>query len=408
MKVAVITGSRADYGLLRPTLQALDEHPDFELRLLVTAMHLDAAYGNTLGEIEADGHTIAACVPAGAPVREPGDFARNIGQATIGFTDALARCAPDVLLVLGDRFETLAGALAATALGIPVAHVHGGELSEGSLDDAVRHCVTKLSHIHFVATSAYAERVCQLGEDPAAIHVVGAAGIESIERLELLDRAELAMTLGLFELSCPLVALTLHAASRDPDAAGALAEAVTAAVDDVLGGRGCVVVTLPNDDPGSSAVRLTLRRWGSRRANVHLFSTLGQLRYLSLLGCADVVLGNSSSAIIEAPSFGVPVVNVGERQRGRLMAANVVSCEALRPAIAAALARALDPTFRASLEGLANPYDHGEAASRILTALSESDLDRLTDKRFFDLPDGAWRAQLKRRKRPSHEPAARS
>jgi UDP-N-acetylglucosamine 2-epimerase (non-hydrolysing) len=394
MKVAVVTGSRADYGLLAPTLLALREDPHFDPCLLVTAMHLDPTYGETLAQIEADGHTIAARVPAGEPVHEAADFARNLGSTTIAFSEALQACAPDVLLVLGDRFESLAAALATLGLGIPVAHLHGGELSEGSLDDAMRHCITKLAHLHFVATHTYAERACQLGEDPSRVHLVGAAALESIRQLELLDRKALAQALALDRLPAPLVALTLHPSSLDPQGADAMARAVTAAVDEVLRGRGCVVVTLPNDDPGSARVREALRTWESARNNVHAFAALGQLRYLSLLSHADVVLGNSSSAIIEAPSFRVPVVNVGERQRGRLAAANVLDAQARTPAVAAALRRALDPAFRTSLADFENPYDHGDVAPRVLAALAAASPADLLDKRFFDLPDRPWRSLL--------------
>ena len=415
MKVAVVTGSRADYGLLRPTLAALRRDPRFGLCLLVTAMHLDRRHGETLAEIEADGHPIAARVPtdtaggdagaaegevtapegdAGAAGDDAGAFARRLGHATVAFGDALAGCAPDVLLLLGDRFECLAAALAATGRGLPVAHLHGGELSEGSLDDALRHCITKLSHLHFVATRAHAERVCQLGEDPARVHVVGAAALESIRALSLLDRHALAQALALEQLPAPLVALTFHPASLDPQRAGAHTDAITGAVEDVLGGRGCVVVTLPNDDPGNVSVRERLRSWERRRGNVHCFAALGQLRYLSLLRHADVVLGNSSSAIIEASSFRVPVVNVGERQRGRLAPANVLGAEARRAAVAGALRRALDPMFRVSLADLENPYDHGDVSAAVLAALSAAPLEDLLHKRFFDLPDGPWRASL--------------
>ncbi|HEX3519223.1 MAG TPA: UDP-N-acetylglucosamine 2-epimerase [Solirubrobacteraceae bacterium] len=400
MKVAVITGSRADYGLLRPTLAALSEQPDFELCLLVTAMHLHPSYGDTLAEIAADGHAIAARVEAGARVGDRGDFARNIGHATIAFSDALADARPDLLLVLGDRFEIVAGALAAASLGIPVAHIHGGELSEGSLDDSLRHCITKLSHIHFVATRTYAERVCQLGEDPDSVHIVGAAALESIAHLPLLEEQELARALGLEQLRRPLLALTLHPASLAPEAAGAQAEAVIGAVEDLLHDSGSIVVSLPNDDPGSPVIHELLSSWGARRANVHVFATLGQRRYLSLLRCADLVLGNSSSAIIEAPSFRVPVVNVGDRQRGRLMAANVIGAGAQRPAVAAAMRRALDPAFRASLSELENPYDHGDVAMSILETLRRTPLEGLTHKRFFDLPDCAWRTELELRAPP--------
>ena len=231
MRVAVVTGSRADYGLLAPTLLALHEDPRFDPCLLVTAMHLDPTYGETLAQIEADGYTIVARVPAGEPVHEAADFARNLGSTTIAFSEALQACAPDVLLVLGDRFESLAAALATVGLGIAIAHLHGGELSEGSLNDAMRHCITKLAHLHFVATRTYAERVCQLGEEPSRVHLVGAAALESIRQLELLDREALAQALALDRLPAPLVALTLHPGSLHPRGADALAQAVTAAVE---------------------------------------------------------------------------------------------------------------------------------------------------------------------------------
>ncbi len=325
MKVAVVTGSRADYGLLRPTIAALRDDPRFELALLVTAMHLEAVHGLTVREVEADGHPFTR-VPIPAEQEIPGDVARRLGQATLAFTEALSAAAPDALLVLGDRFEILAAALAATGLELPIAHLHGGEFSEGSLDDATRHCVTKLAHLHFVATRSYAERVCQLGEEPWRVHVVGAAAIESIRGFALLERDALAGELELAALPSPLIAFTLHPTSLGPERASADARAVVAAVDDVLDGRGTVIVTLPNDDPGSEQTRAEMLRWSQASPAVHAYPALGQLRYLSLLHSADAVVGNSSSALIEAPSFGLPVVNVGDRQRGRLLAGNVLSC----------------------------------------------------------------------------------
>jgi sugar O-acyltransferase (sialic acid O-acetyltransferase NeuD family) len=275
-----------------------------------------------------------------------------------------------------------------------VVHMHGGELSEGSLDDSMRHCITKLAHLHLVATRSHAERVCQLGEDPSRVYVVGAAGPESIRQLQLLDRDELAEALEVDGLATPLVAMTLHPASLDPDSSGVQTEAVAGAVDDVLAGEGCVVVTLPNDDPGSASVRESLTSWARGRENVHVFAALGQRRYLSLLSHADAVLGNSSSALIEAPSFRLPVVNVGERQRGRLAAANVLDCAATRLAVAAALRTALDPSFRASLGDLRNPYDRGDVSVRVLAVLRAAPLRELLDKRFYDLPDAPWRRHL--------------
>lgn len=394
MRVAVVTGSRADYGLLRPTIAALRDDPRFELELLVTAMHLDPVHGLTVAEIQADGHRFAR-VPIPGEQGISGDVARRLGAATLAFTEALSAATPDVLLVLGDRFEILAASLAATALELPIGHLHGGELSEGSLDDATRHCVTKLAHLHFVATRAYAERVCQLGEEPWRVHVVGAAAIESIRSLPLLDRDALAGALELGALRAPLIALTLHSTSLGPERAGAEARAVVEGVEDALAGSGTVIVTLPNDDPGSEQTRAEMLRWSEASPAVHAYPSLGQLRYLSLLRSADAVVGNSSSALIEAPSFELPVVNIGDRQRGRLLAANVLSCAPVRDEVARTLGRALDPDFRASLAGVPSPYGDGNVSRHILEVLAGApSRDRLRDKCFVDLPDGPWRETL--------------
>lgn len=396
MRVAVVSGTRADYGLLRPTIAALSADPRFDLALLVSAMHLQEEHGMTIREIEADGHPIAARVPAGAAIQRPGDFARNLGTATVAFTDTLTACEPDFLLVLGDRFEILAAALAATGLAIPIAHLHGGELSEGSLDDAMRHCITKLAHVHLVATRRYAERVCQLGEEPWRVHVVGAAALESILSLQLLDRDALAGSLALEQLDRPLVALTLHAASLSPERAGEEAEAVVEAVDEVLNGAGSVVLTLPNDDLGSRQVRERLLTWSGSAERVHAFPSLGQHRYLSLLSHADVVVGNSSSALIEAPAFELPVVNVGDRQRGRIQPDNVLDAPPSRAAVVDALRRALQPAFRESLAGMENPYGDGQVSRRVLEVLAAAPpREDLRRKRFVDLPDSAWRSDLR-------------
>jgi UDP-hydrolysing UDP-N-acetyl-D-glucosamine 2-epimerase len=385
-RVAVVTGTRADYGLLRPTIARLHEDRRFELQLVVTAMHLDPRYGDTVREIE---FPIAAQLPAG-----PDDsFNARMSTVIAAFGGALADLRPDVLLVLGDRWEILAAALAATGLAIPIAHIHGGELSEGSLDDAMRHSITKLSHLHFAAARPYAERVVQLGEDPSRVYVAGAAALESIATLPLLDREALAAQLGI-ELESPLASLTFHPASLAAAGAGDDARELALAIEDVFE-SGTVVVSLPNDDPGSHAVRAELQALAGRRPNVAVFESLGQLRYLSLLRNADVVVGNSSSGVLEAPSFGVPVVNVGDRQRGRLMAANVVHAEPRRAEVAAALRAALDPAFRRSVAELDNPYGEGRTSQIVVDALAAAPLAELRDKRFHDLPDGPWRERLR-------------
>jgi UDP-hydrolysing UDP-N-acetyl-D-glucosamine 2-epimerase len=391
-KIAVVTGSRADYGLLRPTLLALGADSRFELQLLVSATHLQSEYGLTVTEIEADAFPIAGRVETGE-VRRAEDLGRSLAVGIHGFNERFGALRPDVLLVLGDRHEVLSAALAATGLGIPIAHIHGGELSEGSVDDAQRHCLTKLAQLHFVATRLYAERVCQLGEQPDRVFVVGAPSIEAIKTLPLLEREALAESLGAITLERPLIALTLHPASLEPRDAAVEAAEVVAGLERVVHTNGTVVLTLPGDDLGNVETRRVLLEYAERRPNVHAFPALGQLRYLSLLQHADAVLGNSSSGLIEAPSFKLPVVNVGSRQQGRLRAPNVVDSEAKADRVAAALTRALDPGFRASLIDMQSPFGEGDASTRIVEVLAKS-IDGLRHKRFFDLPDGPWRATL--------------
>lgn len=393
IRVAVLTGGRADYGLLRPTIQALAADERFEPLVIAAAMHLDPLYGDTLAELAADGVPVAGRVPTPHDPALPGEYAQRLAAGLRGATAAFAALEPDVLLVLGDRHEALSAALAATALSIPIAHLHGGELSEGSLDDAMRHCITKLAHVHLPATRDYAERIVQLGEDPRHVHVVGAAGIEGIRTLEPLSREQLAAELGLERLGTPLLTVTFHPASLDAGAAGAQAREVAGAIEDALG-DGTAIVTLPNDDPGQQDVRAALLELAERHPGVHAHQSLGQRRYLALLAHADAVVGNSSSGIIEAPSFRLPTVNVGDRQRGRTRAGSIIDVPPERAAVAQAIGRAVDPAFRASLEGMQSPYGDGHVAEKVLEILAATPLDTLRAKRFHDLPDGPWRQAL--------------
>lgn len=390
-----MTGTRADYGLLRPTIAAVHEDERFELQLIVAGMHLEERYGMTVDEIEADGFPIADRVPTGDAAEAEGGVATATERALAGFGAALRRGRPGVLLVLGDRYDALAAALAATLQGVAVGHLHGGERSEGSIDDAMRHAITKLAHLHFVATREYAERVVQLGEEQWRVHLTGAAALESIATLDLLGRDALAAELGLSALESPVVSLTLHPTSLEPGAAQKEAEATVAALDAAVGEVGTVIVSLPNDDPGNEATRAVLERWVADRQTAHAFASLGQLRYLSLLSHTDVVVGNSSSGLLETPSFRVPVVNIGDRQAGRVRAANVIDVPATVAEITVALERALDPAFRDGLRDLRSPYGEGDVSRRVLEALASAPpLEQLRRKSFVDLPEGPWRAAL--------------
>jgi UDP-hydrolysing UDP-N-acetyl-D-glucosamine 2-epimerase len=361
MRLAVLTTGRQDWGILRSTCQLVRDDAAFDLRLLVGGMHLSERYGQTIDAIEAAGFAVAERIAwdVDAAVDE------QAAAALVGVARALERQAPDALMLLGDRFETAAGALAATVARVPIVHLHGGEQTEGAFDDALRHAITKLSHLHFVSHEEYRRRVLALGEDPATVHVVGAPGLDNLRRADLADRAELEALFGM-PLAAPLVAVTVHPTTLAADA-HADAAAIAAAIDRV---DATYVFTLPNNDPGSSEVRTIMLRaaTGERR---HAVESLGERRYLGLLRLSDAVLGNSSSAVIEAPALGLPVINVGDRQKGRLRSAHILDVAGEANAIEAALRRALDPAFRSTLAATPGVLGDGRAGERIVAVLRE-------------------------------------
>jgi UDP-hydrolysing UDP-N-acetyl-D-glucosamine 2-epimerase len=382
-RICVLTATRAEYGLLSGLLRELDDREEVELQLVVSGTHLAPEFGRTAGLIDADGFPAAATVEMLLSSDTGVGAAKSLGLAVMGLAEALDRLRPDVLVLLGDRYEILAAAGAAALLSVPVAHIGGGESSEGAVDESVRHAVTKLSHLHFVAAEPFARRVVQLGEEPWRVHVVGALGVDNIVRLPLLDRSALQAAIGV-ALGAPTIAVTYHPATLSPDGTGAGLEAVFAALDACP--EATVVFTEPNADPGGHAVRQRIRQYAAdRRGSTAVFGTLGQLRYLSLLRHADVVLGNSSSGIIEAPALGTPTVNVGDRQRGRLRAPSVLDVAETPAAVVAGLRRALDPDLAAA--AAASPYGTGGTAARIADVLVRTPADDLLVKRFH-LPAG--------------------
>lgn len=369
-RVAYVTGTRADYGLFSEALKRIRERPDFELSLIVTAMHLESQFGLTIRDIETDGMPIEARVPTLSMGDTGGEQARAIGRAILGLTDALERIRPDVVIVLGDRGEMLAGAIAAAHLNIPVAHVHGGEVS-GTVDDLVRHAISKLSHLHFPATEEAADRLRKLGEQPDRIWVVGATGLDYLRRFEPIPDAELAAELNL-DPGKPFVLFTQHPVTVEMADATAQMETSLAALADA-GVQ--VVATYPNADAGGKAMIEVLDRWAAVSPWLHVFPSLGQRRYASVLRRAAAVAGNSSSGIIEAPFFGVPVINIGSRQAGRLRAENVVDVgydrEEIRAAVVAALS---DEVLIARARACHNPYGDGHAGEKIAGVLATIEL----------------------------------
>jgi UDP-hydrolysing UDP-N-acetyl-D-glucosamine 2-epimerase len=369
-RIAVVTGGRADYGLLRPVMAAIRNESSLSLQVIAAAAHLSPAKGLTVRDIEADGFAIAARVEMLHDGDTPLATAKSIGVGTQGFADAFVTLKPDIVILLGDRFEILAAAVAALPLGIPLAHIHGGEASEGAYDEQIRHAVTKMSHLHFVAAEPYRKRILAMGENPDSVTVTGAPGLDNIATAPAMTRQQLAEALE-FPLDDAPLLITYHPATLDmSDAAPRLQALLDAlsAIDKPL------IVTAPNADAGNRAITAQMEAFCTSRPRAKLFASLGTSRFLNTMRHAAAMVGNSSAGIIEAPSFELPVVNVGLRQTGRLRAANVIDCEETAGAVSAAVSRALDPAFRASLKGLKNPYGDGHAGPRIAHILAQAEL----------------------------------
>ncbi len=380
--IGVVTVARSDYGIYRPVLQALAARDDVNLQLYVGGMHLAERFGSTVGEIEQDGFPIAERVDFLADEDTPLAVAESIGRGVIGFAGAFTRSRPDLLVVLGDRFEMFAAAVAALPLGIPLAHIHGGELTEGAIDDAMRHAITKLSHLHFVSTEAYAARVRQLGEEDWRVTVSGAPALDAFVGFEPLDASALEKQFGISFAQRTLL-VTFHPETLEPEQTETHARAVIEAV----GESGLdAVFTYPNADSGNGRLVELFEAAAASSARLSIVRNFGGAAYFSVLSLVAAMVGNSSSGLLEAPSFRLPVVNVGSRQRGRVRAENVIDVEAQQPEISAAIALATSPEFRGSLDGLVNPYGDGHAAARIVEVLTTIPIDdRLRRKRFRDL-----------------------
>ena len=363
-KVAVVTGSRAEYGLLYWVLHDLRAAPGIELQLIVTGMHLAPEFGLTVKEIERDGFEIARRVEMLLSSDTPGGVAKSIGLGVMGMSDAFEQLRPDVVLVLGDRFEILAVAQTCLVHNIPLAHIAGGDTTEGAFDESIRHAITKMAHMHFVTNELSARRVRQLGEDPRHVHVVGNPGLDHLTRLQLLDRDRLGESLGA-PLAKRNLLITFHPVTLEPGESERQFGELLAALD-TLDDDTALWFTRPNADTGGRALSAALDAWAATHAGrAHVHVSLGQLRYLSLMAQVDAVVGNSSSGLYEAPSFRVPTVNIGDRQRGRLSTASVIGCAPQQAAIERAIAQAL--TLDCS--DVVNPYGDGHASARIISAL---------------------------------------
>ncbi|WP_296445231.1 UDP-N-acetylglucosamine 2-epimerase [Vulcanococcus sp.] len=383
-KICVVTGTRAEYGLLRWVIDGIAKSPVLELQLIATGMHLSPEFGLTVQEIEADSHRIDRKVEMLLSSDTPVGITKSMGLGMIGFADALAELQPDLLLVLGDRFEIFAAASAAMIARIPIGHIHGGEATEGLIDESIRHSITKMSHLHFVAAHEYRQRVIQLGEDPDRVFNVGGLGVDSIMRLDLLSRHELEASIGFQFLSRNLL-ITFHPVTLEKNTSvnqiNQLLNALSELQDTGL------IFTMPNADTDGRILLERVQGFCKERTNAKAYTNLGQLRYLSCVRYVDAVVGNSSSGLTEVPSLQKPTVNIGDRQRGRLKASSVLDCEPNTLSILEAIRRSFSSDFVCQLKTTQNPYGNGGASTAIIRKLEDTTIDTDSFKKsFFDLP----------------------
>jgi len=382
MKICVVTGTRAEYGLLYWLMKAIQVDPELQLQLIVTGMHLSPEFGLTYQEIEKE-----FCIDKKIEMLLSSDTAigitKSLGLAQISFAEAYTELQPDLIVLLGDRYEIFAAASAAMIARIPIAHLHGGETTEGAFDEAMRHSITKMSHLHFTATNEYRERVIQLGEAPDRVFNVGGLGIENIKRLPLLNKQELEQSIS-FKLAEKNLLVTFHPVTLENATARQQFTELLAALDELENTH--IILTKANSDTNGRIINQMIDDYVAEKSHKAVaFTSLGQLRYLSALKCVDAMVGNSSSGLAEAPSFKIGTINIGERQKGRIRAASVIDCEPTKASIQAAFIRLYSEEFQNQLFLMENPYGDGCASEKIIELIKATNLQDIIKKKFYDL-----------------------
>jgi len=382
-KICVVTGTRAEYGLLRRLIGRIDNSDVLSLQLIVTGSHLSPEFGYTIQELIDDGFPISRKIEMLLSSDTPVGITKSFGLGVLSFSEALSELKPDLMLILGDRYEIFSAASAAMFSRIPIAHLHGGEVTEGAIDEAIRHSITKMSHLHFVATSNYRRRVIQLGENPDNVFCVGGLGVDNILSLDILPRHILESDLG-FRFLPRNILVTFHPVTLDDDSAGIfqlnqLFSALERLVDTGI------IFTLPNSDAGGRSFITHIKHFCDRNPSAAWYTSLGQLRYFSCVSYVDCVVGNSSSGLLEVPSFKTPTVNIGSRQEGRLKSLSVIDCPPESNSIHESIALALSSEFQSQSSCSANPYGDGGAVESILSILESFSLENLLQKKFFDI-----------------------
>jgi GDP/UDP-N,N'-diacetylbacillosamine 2-epimerase (hydrolysing) len=383
-KICVVTGTRAEYGIFYPLLNAMKEDSLFELKIVATGMHLSPEFGLTYREIEKDGFTIDEKVEMLLSSDTETGISKSIGIGILTFANVFERMRPDLLVVLGDRFETFAAALSAYIARIPIAHLHGGELTEGVIDEALRHSITKMSYLHFTSADEYRKRVIQMGESPERVFNVGALGLDNIRTTQLLSKTEIEERLN-FKFGDNTVLITYHPVTLENSTSEIQFRELLKALDEFRDLR--IIFTQPNaDTDGRIIIRMIDEYVKENPERVGAFASMGRLLYLSAMKNADAVVGNSSSAIIETPSFHKPSVNIGDRQKGRMKAASIIDCRPLKEDITAAIKKALSGDFRNHCMNINNPYGNGNTTEKIVNILKNELSKKINLKKaFFNL-----------------------
>ncbi len=383
IKLCVVTGTRAEYGLLSKLMRLAKNDKAFKLQIAATGMHLSQKFGMTAKEIEADGFKIDAKVDIDLSCDSPAGTAKSAGLGLIGFGESFAKLRPDIVVALGDRFEILSAVEAALFARIPVAHISGGERTDGAYDDSIRHAITKMSQLHFAATADYARRIVQLGEDPKRVFNVGAMAVDSIASAKLLDRTQFEKSIGR-KLAKRNLLVTFHPATNEGSDPAKQFKELLKAIDKLE--NTLAVFTMPNADTGGAKLFKLIESYAAANpAKAVAFASLGHLRYLSAMKHVDAVVGNSSSGIVEAPSFKIGTVNIGSRQGGRARAASVIDCAPTEKEISAAFEKLYSPSFQRKLKGVRSPFGKPGASEKILKAIKAAKLSELPLKIFRDL-----------------------
>ena len=381
-KICVVTGTRAEYGLLYWLMKGIDVDPELELQIIATGMHLSPEFGNTYRQIEKDGFVITRKVDMLLSSDSEVGISKSMGLGMIGFADAFSDLQPDLVVVLGDRFEIFSAVSAAMIAKKPVAHIHGGEATEGLIDEPIRHSITKMSHLHFVAAKEYKNRVIQLGEQPDSVFNVGGLGIDNINKLKLLSRESFEQAIN-FSLSEKNILVTFHPVTLESSTAEIQFKELLGALDDLQDTK--IIFTKANSDTDGRVINSMIDDYVTNHDNTISFTSMGQLNYLSALQFVDAVVGNSSSGLLEVPSFKIATIDIGDRQKGRIKADSTISCLPKKKDIDSALKKMYSEDFQNIVNNVKNPYGDGGASEKIASIIKSIDLDNILKKSFYDL-----------------------